>query len=371
MGAQGLISLLKCGTITRDQGGDASTIDLVLVSQNLANTMIHCKINDTDYSSDHLAIISVFDIEISAQMRRERLLFKEAPWQRIREAASNILKTSPLPTGTQEKCDRLIDAVSQAVQAHTPIARPSPYAKRWWNKELTSLRGAQSRLRNLLRRQCRQGIRDQELEQAAVAATRQYHKAIYCQKRHHWDKFVAEQENIWNAARFLDPDKTSAFAKVPPLIKNDGSVIEGEDQQADELLGSFFPPLPHSIAEEPATIIVAPIEDPELTLEEVKRKVFSAKPWKAPGRDGLPTIVWRQLWPVVKEEILDLFNSSLDNGFLPHQWREAKIIPLKKPGKTNACTFAANSSSAICCYSGTGDRLRIVDLDAHLEAFDN
>ena len=40
MGAQGLISLLKCGTITRDQGGDASTINLVLVSQSLANTMI-------------------------------------------------------------------------------------------------------------------------------------------------------------------------------------------------------------------------------------------------------------------------------------------------------------------------------------------
>ena len=80
-------------------------------------------------------------------------------------------------------------------------------------------------------------------------------------------------------------------------------------------------------------MIVTPIKDPELTLEEVKRKVFSAKPWKAPGRDGLPVIVWRQLWPVVKEEILDLFNSLLDNGFLPYQWREAKIIPLKKPDK--------------------------------------
>ena len=91
----------------------------------------------------------------------------------------------------------------------------------------------------------------------------------------------------------MDPEKTSAFAKVPPLIKIDGSVTEGDDQQASELLDSFFPPLPQLIAEEPTTATVAPIKDPELTLEEVKRKVFSAKPWKASGRDGLPAIVWR------------------------------------------------------------------------------
>ena len=129
MTAQGFISLLKCGTVTRDQGGDASTIDLVLVSQGLANLTIYCKINDTDYSSDHLAIVSSFNIEFSTQIQVERLLLKETPWQQIRETVSSLLGTSHSPAGTQEKCDRLIDAVSQAVRAHTPIAKPSPYAK--------------------------------------------------------------------------------------------------------------------------------------------------------------------------------------------------------------------------------------------------
>ena len=80
---------------------------------------------------------------------------------------------------------------------------------------------------------------------------------------------------------------------MPPLVKNDGLITEGDNQQANKLLGSFFSPLPHLIAEEPATMIVTPIKDPELTLEEVKRKVFSAKPWKALGRDSLPAIIWR------------------------------------------------------------------------------
>ena len=164
MGEQGLISLLKSGIITRDQGGDESTIDLMLASQGLANFVIFCKIHDSDHGSDHLAIETRFNLEAPVQTQAERLLFKEVPWQQIREATSKILESSPPPIGTQGKCDRLMDAVSQAVQAHTLKAKPSPYAKRWWSKELTELRGAQSRLRNAVRRLRHEKIRDTELE---------------------------------------------------------------------------------------------------------------------------------------------------------------------------------------------------------------
>ncbi|KAM4068008.1 reverse transcriptase [Hirsutella rhossiliensis] len=39
---------------------------------------------------------------------------------------------------------------------------------------------------------------------------------------------------------------------------------------------------------------------PDLTLQEIEEKVMAAKPWKAPGEDGLPAIVWKKLWHVVK-----------------------------------------------------------------------
>jgi hypothetical protein len=72
---------------------------------------------------------------------------------------------------------------------------------------------------------------------------------------------------------------------------------------------------------------------PTITLEEVERQLHAAKSWKAPGDDGLPVIVWKQIWPVVKDHVLALFRQSLEEGSLPSQWRHAKIIPLKKPGK--------------------------------------
>ena len=44
-------------------------------------------------------------------------------------------------------------------------------------------------------------------------------------------------------------------------------------------------------------------------------------------------MVWRQIWPEIKDRVLLLFQTSLDEGDLPNQWRNAKIIPLKKPNK--------------------------------------
>ncbi|KAL3708693.1 hypothetical protein TMatcc_006677 [Talaromyces marneffei ATCC 18224] len=46
-------------------------------------------------------------------------------------------------------------------------------------------------------------------------------------------------------------------------------------------------------------------------------------------------MVWRQLWPVVKERVFRIFQISLQDSDLPSQWRNAKIIPLKKPAKKN------------------------------------
>jgi hypothetical protein len=46
-------------------------------------------------------------------------------------------------------------------------------------------------------------------------------------------------------------------------------------------------------------------------------------------------MVWKQVWPAVRHRVLEIFRASLEEGVLPRQWRHAKIIPLKKPGKVD------------------------------------
>ena len=49
-----------------------------------------------------------------------------------------------------------------------------------------------------------------------------------------------------------------------------------------------------------------------IAKHEVKAAVFRASPDKALGRDGLPARVWRELWPVLGDEITQLFARSLE-----------------------------------------------------------
>ena len=68
------------------------------------------------------------------------------------------------PVDTQGRCDRLLRAVSEIIQQMLPKAKPSPYTKRWWSRELSELRKKQSNLINRLRINRRQQFRNEQLE---------------------------------------------------------------------------------------------------------------------------------------------------------------------------------------------------------------
>ncbi|KAJ5264619.1 hypothetical protein N7505_007412 [Penicillium chrysogenum] len=334
-----LSSLLKRGTKTWHGGGQSgdceSTIDLALASDNLTDSMIKCAIHGTEHGSDHRAIETVFDAPWSAPKHQERLLLKNAPWKEINAIIASALTATPSGGTVQQKTDRLMTAVSEAVHTLTPKAKPSPRAKRWWTADLTQLRHIYTYWRNHARSDRRAGRKVPHLEKTAQSAAKQYHDAIRKQKKKHWNEFLADNDNIWKAAKYLKSGEDAAFGKLPQLVRADGTTTADHMEQAEELLSKFFPPLPDNIDDEGTRLQREPVEMPAITLEEVERQLLAAKSWKAPGEDGLPAIVWKMTWPTVKYRVLERFQASLAEGSLPRQWRHAKIIPLKKPNKAN------------------------------------
>ncbi|KAF4625101.1 hypothetical protein G7Y89_g13068 [Cudoniella acicularis] len=84
----------------------------------------------------------------------------------------------------------------------------------------------------------------------------------------HWNEFLADNNNIWKAAKYLKSGDNAAFGKVPQLVKADGTVTVDYKEQAEELLSKFFPPLPSNIDDEGPRPQKAPIAMPAITIEE-------------------------------------------------------------------------------------------------------
>jgi hypothetical protein len=68
-------------------------------------------------------------------------------------------------------------------------------------------------------------------------------------------------------------------------------------------------------------------------------------------------------WLAVKHHVLALFRASLEEGPLPSQWRHAKIIPLKKPGKEDYTI--AKASRPISLLATLGKVLQIAERISH------
>ncbi|KAJ6436994.1 reverse transcriptase [Purpureocillium lavendulum] len=333
MNEHGLRSLLPRGTRTWQGSGQESTIDLILTTSELADEMMICAPHTTDHGSDHRAIQTTFDVALPERVTTPRLMFNNAPWNLIRTRVEEGLRELSWTAGVQAQTDQLMRVVVLAIDDLTPRAEPTPYAKRWWTRDLTQLRRSYTFWRNQARTQRRASQVCSDLERRAKEAAKEYHDAIRRQRKAHWDDFLAEDTNIWKAAKYLEPGQDTMSDKVPPLKKEAGTMTRNRAEQAEQLLDTFFPPLPTRIEEEGLRPQRRAVAMPALTLEEVEVKVMAAKPWKAAGIDGLPAMVWRQLWPVVKHRVLALFQASLRDGVVPDQWRTAKIIPLKKPEK--------------------------------------
>ena len=160
----------------------------------------------------------------------------------------------------------------------TPRAKSSPYTKRWWTADLTHLRTEYTRTRNRASAWRRQAEPALDLETQAREAAKRYHGAIQNQKKTHWHDFLSNNTNIWQAARYIDPTDGSYFDKTPPLVRKNGSVTADNQEQAIELLDTFFPSLPKEIEDEPLAPAKEPISMPRLTLQEVESRIMVASP---------------------------------------------------------------------------------------------
>jgi hypothetical protein len=166
-----------------------------------------------------------------------------------------------------------------------------------------------------------------DMRERRRAWTRTIEKA----KISHWKQFLDEagEGRLWKAATYMKP--RDSWGCIPTLRVGDREVADNREK-AQAFMDSFFPTMAPPQEESPAH---APTEIPwqPISKLEISRSLKAAKSSTTPGEDGLPTLIWKRLWTYLGDIITRIFTTSIDLGYHPKRWRNARIVVLRKPGK--------------------------------------
>ena len=87
-----------------------------------------------------------------------------------------------------------------------------------------------------------------------------------------------------------------------------------------------------------------------VTPEVVAKKINNMKENKSPGVDGISPKILKETVEQISMQLAHVFNVSLQEGFVPSEWKEANIIPLFKKGSRNkSVTYRPVGLTSVIC----------------------
>ena len=133
----------------------------------------------------------------------------------------------------------------------------------------------------------------------------------------------------------------SIAPKVGSLIKQDGSATTIGQETSKELLTKHFPS--HTPAEKTTydglkSITKKELEDKyenwiHLDILQLALNSFKAK--KSPGPDGIRPIIFKYFPKNIQQTLLVIYKACIALHFTPTIWKDATVIFIPKPGKTD------------------------------------
>jgi hypothetical protein len=110
-----LQNLVAREAITFERGQTQLTIDLFMATERRVDEVVSCRLLEHEYGSDHRAILAEFDTDITTIEPQERLLFKHANWQGMREEVTARLGELPRTENIELFPNTLMTIVHEAV----------------------------------------------------------------------------------------------------------------------------------------------------------------------------------------------------------------------------------------------------------------
>ena len=341
--------------------GNSSVIDLVFTStaaDHLYEACLTTHDPDFDHDSDHFPILHRIALTPPQTPTTSRINWKVTDWARLQDTITRHISVweAPLPSNTSidRAVQQLTSIIQKAIKKHTTEHRPSPYSKRWWNEELSTLRKRAAHARRLWKHS-----RLDEDHQNWITACRIYQEQLTIQKRNHWRNFLAniEDRTLYTAAKFTT--KTPTPRHIPPIKTSNGLMANTPQDQAAVFHSTFFaPPAPPDLSDIGDSPTYNQLRFSNITITELDQAIQRMSPNKAPGPDNIPVLVLQKVWPCIRSPLLDIFTACIRIGFYPTLWRTATSLILRKPKRPDYS--APNAYRPIALLSTMGKLLEAV-----------
>ncbi|KAJ3552812.1 hypothetical protein NPX13_g11028 [Xylaria arbuscula] len=336
----GLTNALLPGTVTYEEAGAHTTIDLCLVTIGLADRIVRSEVDrDLDHDSDHLPIATIFDLRATQLRKKPARNWRELNSEKFQETLARKLP-GLRRLRTIAALEEYVRDVSTAIWEAADEAAPKKYfcnkTREGWSEECKKVLSEAKRLRRL------HGLYNTEeswetYRAARNVKTRTIRKALRQSHREKVEKAAESPESLWKIAKWARNRENQA-PNVTPELRHPTTRQKAikPEEKAQLLKETFFPTPPNANLEdiENATY-TDQIPTPPITTEEIENAIQATPALKAPGPDGIPNLILKAALPQIKIHLMRIFNHSLALGYCPEHFRQSTTVVLRKPGKDN------------------------------------
>ena len=340
-------------TTRHRQGQRSNLLDLVLVNDD--DFISEIEHSNPLGNSDHDVLTFTLSVPFSPPQEEVNKVFniKKGNFNNMRQEMA-VHKWNLVDTNVNDINNQIKEAVHTSMEKNIPKTkmRSKKNHPRWLdNKTLRKIKKKHKLFkRYLLTKEGTDYLK-------FIQARRKCKRAIKSAKREYERKVAKHSKSnprqFW---RYVN-EKLKVNSGISPLDKEDGSKAT-EDHDKASILNKYFASvftkenmnnIPNFYPNEFSSGVS--ISDLRVTPEAVTKKLNKLDPSKAQGPDKIPARVLKELSNELSHPISVLFNTSLETGELPEDWKSAEVIAIyKKKGKrSDPANYRPVSLTCILC----------------------
>ncbi len=339
------------GTRVNMAAGTESALDITLVSNSLAGISTWEIWVASTIGSDHYPVLCMVGErgEVSASKGVTKWVFGKADWDKFQRLSEETVNEIDMCGDIDEINKQVTSAIIKAAERAIPRSKNEKNRRLvpWWMEECRqAVRNRNRAFREVKRTHNIQSLIQYKRAQAVVKRT------VRQAKRASWRNFCSQigrttpVGEVWGMIKRMGGDRREWDY---PVITYEEDIAVSDKEKAEIVAKSFVKihssenlseegkkRRERTMSQHPGVLDrregTGDVIDEPFTLAEMMRAIKRSQQ-TSPGKDQVSYIMLKHLGNGALLKLLWLYNRVWEEGRLPGVWKEAVVIPIRKPGK--------------------------------------